>query len=54
MKTLPAREPAPAGDAPRAAFPGIPRGAFCRDGCVIRHRVPGRIQTEIHAKARNF
>ncbi|WP_155638681.1 hypothetical protein [Burkholderia cepacia] len=49
MKTLPAREPAP-----RAAFPGIPCGAFRRDGCVIRRRVPGRLQTEIRAKAPNF
>ncbi|UQO37099.1 hypothetical protein [Burkholderia cepacia] len=54
MKTLPLREPGRPGNAPRAAFPGIPRGAFRRDGCVVRHRVPGRIQMEIHAKARNF
>ncbi|WP_233342519.1 hypothetical protein [Burkholderia cepacia] len=54
MKTLPAREPASAGDAPRAAFPGLPHGVFRGDGCVVRRRVPGRIQTEIHAKAPNF
>ncbi|WP_334034360.1 hypothetical protein [Burkholderia cepacia] len=50
MKTLPACEPGWR----CAAFPGIPREAFHGDGCVIRRRVPGRIQTEIHAKARNF
>ncbi|WP_155644083.1 hypothetical protein [Burkholderia cepacia] len=54
MKTLPPREPGRPGNAPRAAFPGIPRGAFRGDGCVVRRRIPGRLHSENHAKALNF
>lgn len=54
MKTLPVREPASAGDAPRAAFPDFRTEPSVAMGVSFADVFTGRIHTEIHAKARNF